>query len=138
MDTGHGYLLQLIFTPDGEELLTTGMDGTVRRWSVPDWSPLATWEGHERIADRVAVSPDGRLVASASSDRTVRLWDRSGGECLRVLQDRKETVSTVAFSPAGDVVAAGQYGGRVAAWRLDGEPVAAFPAAGKLRVWEVG
>lgn len=96
VDTGHGYLLQLTFTPDGEELLTTGMDGTVWRWSVPDLGHLATWEGHER------------------------------------------SVNWVAVSPAGDVVAAGQYCGRVAAWRLDGEPVAAFPAAGKLRVWEVG
>lgn len=129
LDTGHGYLQAVAFTPDGRALITAGMDGALRTWSVADWTHEATLEGHEKSANDVAVSPDGRLLVSGSSDGTVRLWSLRDGECLRVMRDRGKVVATVAFCPEGELVGAGHYGGRVAVWDSDGRQTAGFAAS---------
>ena len=44
------YVFQLAFTQDGKTHISCGMDGLVKLWSVPDWQPLRTFEGHEKVS----------------------------------------------------------------------------------------
>jgi WD40 repeat protein len=119
----------VLFSGDGQFLVSAGMDNVVHLWSVAGWSRLRTLGGHAHSVNAIALSSDGRTLASGSSDATVRLWTFPRGELQQTLQDRKRVVSDVVFSPDGEWVVAASYGGRVAVWTLEGEPVAGFAAS---------
>ena len=125
------YVFQLAFTQDGKTLISCGMDGLVKLWSVPDWQPLRTFEGHEKSVNTFSLSPDEKTLATGSTDNTVRLWSFPDGKLLHTLQDRKKVVAAVDISADGKFVAAGSYGGRAAVWTMNGEEVTAFVVSKK-------
>ena len=125
------YVLGLLFTADGQTLVSAGMDNLVKLWSVPDWRLRKTFAGHDNSVNSIAMSPDQRTLATGSSDRTVKLWTFPDGNALQSLLDRKRVVSAVRFSPDGRWVAAGSYGGRVKVWTLSGEDVLGIRASEK-------
>ena len=125
------YVIDVLFTPDGKTLISGGMDSLIKLWSVPDWSPISTWEGHEKSVNSLALSPDGDTLATSSTDATVRLWSVSRGELLHTLTDRKKTAARVCWSRDGAWVGAGWYGGRATVWTAEGELVAGIKAGKK-------
>lgn len=76
---GHaGVVLTASFSPDGNFVLTSGADGTVRVWDASDGQPLDVVAEHARQLPEVpfsaaAFSPDGRWVLSGSIDGSIRL-----------------------------------------------------------------
>jgi len=135
-DAHEHYVLSLVFSADSQILVSSGMDGSIKLWSVDVWQHLRTFEGHARSVNALAISPDGRLLASGSSDATVRLWSFPGGQLVHTLQDRKKSVTDVTFSGDGRLVAAASHGGRAPVWACDGRPVKAI-VAGKQNLSNV-
>ena len=123
------YVIDTLFSPDSQILVSSGMDGLIKLWTAPDWTLAGTLEDHANSVNSLSLSPDGRTLASGSTDATVKLWSLPEGQVLHTLRDRKKTVSTVKVSADGAWVAAGSYGGRAAVWTLDGEPVAGIKAS---------
>lgn len=70
----NGRVNDLSFRPrNGQAILTSGDDGSVRLWSV-DGLALARFAGHQgRVLD-VDFSTSGYTAASAGKDNTVRVW----------------------------------------------------------------
>jgi WD40 repeat protein len=123
------YVLRLLFTQDGQTLISSGMDNTVKLWSVPDWSLVRILEGHTNSVNSIALSPDGCMLVTGSTDRKVNLWSFPEGELVRTLQDQKNVVAAARFSPNGAWVASGAYGGRIIIWTLDGDEVISLQAS---------
>ena len=73
---GHrSYLTDLLFTPDGKQLISSSGDQTIRLW---DWStrqPAGVLRGHLNEVLGLALAPDGRTLASRCKDGTIYLWD---------------------------------------------------------------
>lgn len=64
----------IVFSPDGEVLVSGSYDATIRLWDTATGEQLHTFEGHTYSITSVAVSPDGATIASGSFDGTVILW----------------------------------------------------------------
>ncbi|MFQ5629522.1 MAG: AAA family ATPase, partial [bacterium] len=90
---GHqGWGRSLMFSPDGELLVTTGRDGTIRFWQVKSQKYLAEFREH-RSTFKMIFSPDGSLLVSSDisyeyssnsnfprigRDNAVSLWNMQG------------------------------------------------------------
>lgn len=104
MDTVSGISL----SPDGNQLLSNGMDNTVRIWDVKPFSAtgnrlLKTFEGaphgFEKNLIRPAWSKDGSMIGVGAGDRTMVIWDAMTRKILYKLPGHKGCVNDVDFHP---------------------------------------
>ncbi len=73
---GHdNWVSDLVFTPDGKQLISSSADQTIRLW---DWSTLklaGVLRGHLDEVAGLSLAPDGRTLASRCKDGSIYLWD---------------------------------------------------------------
>ena len=72
----------LLFSPDGETVVSTGLDGSVTLWDVESATPRATLRGHSASVGQPVYSPDGATLYTASDDGTAIAWDVDGNRRL--------------------------------------------------------
>jgi len=119
-------VLSVSFSPDGQRLVSSGFDGTVKVWDAATGRELYSRRIHSNYARSVAFSPDGQRLAFACSDKTVKVWAAATGrEELLTLKGHSGPVSSVAFSPDGRWLASGASG--------QGEVPLGGPA--EIKVW---
>ena len=116
------------FSPNGQEMVTAGMDALAQVWSVPSFEHVRTFEGHDKSVNAVGLSPEGELAVTGSSDRSVIVWDYRTCKQLSRMTGFRNTVASAAFSPAGDVAAFSSYDGRVGLWRRGSDSLEIFRA----------
>ena len=127
---GHeGAVRALEFDGTGRSLVSGGVDGTVRLWSLlgADVIKSRLLGRTGDIVEDICLHPYDAIAASASFDGTVRLWDTAGTGAARApLAQMPIEFKTVEFSPDGRAVLAGSNDAMVRAWSLpSGEPI--FP-----------
>lgn len=97
-------VLAVAFAPDGDHLVSSGQDYTVKVWDVPSGQNLRTLVGHTRPVLDLDTSPDGTYAVSVAADKTVCVWNLHTGELLS-RASFEFTPRRVAFSPSGKCVA---------------------------------
>ncbi len=121
------YVLGLKFTQDGKTLVSGGMDNVVKLWSVPYWEPITSFKGHNNSVNGFSFSSDGKISGNSFIRYDCEALVIPGRRALGVLsRTGKKWLGRWPSLPNGGHVAAGSYGGRVAIWALDGEPVGGF------------
>jgi serine/threonine protein kinase len=89
----------------GDLLVSVGVDGTARIWSVDSGQLLRTVKHDVELA-AVALSPDGNILACGGNANTVFLWDaHTGKELGRINDNPGGAVRALAFSPTGKQLA---------------------------------
>ncbi|WP_261556340.1 P-loop NTPase fold protein, partial [Frankia tisae] len=78
-----GGVLAVAVTPDGQQIITGGDDGTARVWDLADGTPRRRLVGHTAAVHGVAVTPDGAEVVSVGADGTIRVWNLGSGRQVR-------------------------------------------------------
>jgi WD40 repeat protein/energy-coupling factor transporter ATP-binding protein EcfA2 len=115
----------IVFSPDGETVLTASNDKTARLWDARTSEPRGAPMHHRRMVHMAAFSPDGKMVVTASGDQTARLWDGLTGQPLGEPLSHEAEVEAVAFSPNGKLLLTGCRDGRARLWELENEPPSA-------------
>lgn len=116
--SGHGDTITgLELSPDGNALLSHGIDGAMREWDVRNYVPngsrrmkktfLGARGNAERGLLKCAWSGDGTMVSGGSADRVVHVWDEMTAEELYSLPGHKGCVNCVAFHPTQKIIASG-------------------------------
>jgi WD40 repeat protein len=97
----------VVYSPDGQRLASSGVDGTVRVWDAPSGREILTLPRHAATVNSVAFSPDGRRLASAAwalranGPGEVKVWDATTGREVLSLRGHTCTLYSLAFSPDG-------------------------------------
>ncbi|OAD20286.1 WD repeat-containing protein [Candidatus Thiomargarita nelsonii] len=101
----------IVFTPDGQSLVSASEDKLIRVWNLKTGRTERTLrgqigEGSEGKIYAMALSPDGRWLAAGGwlpSDRTkydaIQLYDFHTGKIVALLSGHTNVVSALAFSP---------------------------------------
>ena len=115
----------VLFSPDGETVVSTNLDGTVTLWDVESATPRETLRGHSNSVQQPVFSPDGGTLYTVSHDGTAIAWDLTGARGLSrpfaFTHDR--TFSPTGydghpgeFSPDGRLIAVGLKERGIALW----------------------
>jgi WD40 repeat protein len=110
--------LAVAFSPDGQEIVSSGQDGTVRLWDAATGQAVGgPMTGHQSPVFSVAFSPDGRRIVSGGHDGTVRLWDAATGRAVgKPMTGHEDGAWRVAFSPDGRRIVSCGIDGTVRLW----------------------
>jgi pre-mRNA-processing factor 17 len=90
-----------LFPKTGHLLLSAGLDGVCKVWSVADKQLMRSYEGHRAGVRDVQFNNDGTKFVSASFDRVLRLWDTESGKVLQTFGNKKVPY-VVKFHPHDD------------------------------------
>ena len=106
------------YRPDGKEIATVGIDGTLRLWTVDGTESMSlTVSGGEVRA--VAYSPDGAAVAVGSEDGRTRVYD-TATHALRyetaAADSHTRAIKDIAFSGDGTLLATASGDKEVRIW----------------------
>ena len=115
----------LLFSRDGDTLVSTNLDGTVTLWDVGSAAPRETLRGHSNSVQQPVFSPDGQTLYTVSHDGSAIAWDMTGERGLvrpfRFTSDRRSAIITAGydghpgeFSPDGRLIAVGLQGRGIA------------------------
>jgi serine/threonine protein kinase len=120
---GHrGWVTSLAFTADRKTLVSGGVDGTVRTWTMSSSKGKDTVLPRTHAAEvaAVAVSPDSSLLASGCGaiGGFVSLWDLSTPEpsVISNIACAETAMNTLVFSPASRYLAGAGSDGIVRVW----------------------
>ncbi|MFN6496773.1 MAG: AAA family ATPase [Nostoc sp. DedQUE01] len=122
---GHQALIRsVVFSPDGQMLVSASDDNTLRLWDVSSGKPIGEpLQGHEAAVGSVAFHPNGQMLVSGSADNTLRLWDISGSAIGEPLQGHLGAISSLAFSPDGQMIVSGSSDNTLRLWDISGSPI---------------
>jgi WD40 repeat protein len=96
---GHkGRAIQIVFSPDSQQVAVASTDRTVRVWDTRTGLQLHNFRTDDDIPEMVRFSHNGHTIAAASSERTIRLWDIATGRYLQMIQYEKGFLQEMAFS----------------------------------------
>lgn len=79
--TGHAnWVFSVAISPDGQTLVSSSADKTIKIWQLATGKLLNTLAGHLEWVRSVAISPDGQLIVSGSDDNSIKIWHLATGK----------------------------------------------------------
>lgn len=131
---GHsGKVHNLIFTPDGNRLISISEDKTIRIWNVQTGEQVKKFEsqigdGYEGMLYASALSPDGKFLAvggyqvSTEKENYVIIIDIEKGEQVATAIGHTDVINSLSFSGSGQFLASGSADGTVRIWKMENFP----------------
>lgn len=123
---GHAqWVNSAVYSPDGRQVVTAGMDCTARVFDVQTAKQLAVLQSSPRCTDWIRYaefSPDGGRIVTASSDSRAYIWARHGDDWQLQSQlthpESSGEVTSAVFSREGREVLTASADHRARRWRL--------------------
>lgn len=126
MPNGHsGTAHALAWSPDGAFLLSTGLDGVVKKWEAGTGNFLKNVARVRAETYDLEISPDGNNFLTASRDSAVRIWDWNG-KTLKTLRGHMSDVNAACYAPNQQYIATAGKDGLVIVWDTAGNIVRRF------------
>ena len=103
----------LVFSSDGQFLVTASDDHTICSWDTSTWEPRLRRNAHRRSVEQVVLAEDNSILASAGSDGWFKTWRFPGLTEIDAWFLEHARVQTVSLGRAGEWVVAGDVAGNL-------------------------
>ena len=104
----------VVYYPDGSQILTTGTDRRICYWETFDGQLLRSLESNDEEQGEVSsmdITQDGKYFLSGGSDGLLKLWDYDLGETVVETFAHSQGIASLALSPdLNSVVSVGNEG----------------------------
>ena len=98
----------LVYSPDGQRIITTADDGKIKVWDVKSGFCIVTFTEHTSGVTACEFAKKGNVLFTASLDGSVRAWDLIRYRNFRTFTATERVSFTcLAVDPSGEVVCAG-------------------------------
>ena len=98
----------LVYSPDGQRIITTADDGKIKVWDVHSGFCIVTFTEHSSSVTACEFAKKGNVLFTASLDGSVRAWDLIRYRNFRTFTaPTRLSFSSIAVDPSGEVVCAG-------------------------------
>ena len=98
----------VIYSPDGQRIITTADDGKIKVWEASSGYCIVTFTEHTSGVTACEFAKRGSVLFTASLDGSVRAWDLIRYRNFRTFTaPSRLSFSSLAVDPAGEVVCAG-------------------------------
>jgi WD40 repeat protein len=78
---GHpSHVFAIDWSPQGDILVSAGIDGTLRWWNVERGVCVYVRQGHQGWINSIAISLNGEMLASCGHDGLTQLWGMSSAD----------------------------------------------------------
>ncbi|KAL5335585.1 WD40-repeat-containing domain protein [Aspergillus crustosus] len=79
--THHTGIVHIVaFSPDGKQIASGSVDGTIKLWDTITGGFQKALSGHSNWISAMAFLPDSRLIMSGAGDGSIMLWDTTTGD----------------------------------------------------------
>ncbi|KFY93630.1 hypothetical protein V500_03592 [Pseudogymnoascus sp. VKM F-4518 (FW-2643)] len=98
----------LVYSPDGQKVITTADDGKIKVWDVNTGFCIVTFTEHTSGVTGCEFSKRGNVLFTSSLDGSIRAWDLIRYRNFRTFTaPTRLSFSCLAVDPSGEVVCAG-------------------------------
>ncbi len=128
---GHsGKIFNILFTPDGNRIVSVSEDKTIRVWDARTGELVKKFEsqigkGPEGMFYASAISPDGKYIAAAGypvaseEGNHIILIDIEKGEQVGTAKGHNNVINSLDFTGNGKYLASGSDDGLVKVWKVE-------------------
>jgi WD40 repeat protein len=136
--TGHQQPVSAIaFSPDGQQLVSSSFDKTIKLWDLNNGKCLKTLLGHHSRIWTVAFHPHGQQIASGSDDNNTKIWDLKQGRCIKTIVGHTNAIISVKLSPNAGYLASGSEDNTIRVWDINKGSICQTLRDHTNRVWSV-
>lgn len=98
----------LVYSPDGQRIITTADDGKIKVWNVQSGFCIVTFTEHTSGVTACEFAKRGNVLFTASLDGSIRAWDLIRYRNFRTFTaPTRLSFSSIAVDPSGEVICAG-------------------------------
>ncbi|ORY71589.1 WD40-repeat-containing domain protein [Pseudomassariella vexata] len=98
----------LVYSPDGQRIITTADDGKIKVWDVDSGFCIVTFTEHTSGVTACEFAKKGNVLFTSSLDGSIRAWDLIRYRNFRTFTaPTRLSFSCMAVDPSGEIVAAG-------------------------------
>ncbi|QGI61777.1 hypothetical protein CEK27_005748 [Fusarium fujikuroi] len=98
----------LVYSPDGQRIITTADDGKIKVWDIQSGFCIVTFTEHTSGVTACEFAKKGNVLFTSSLDGSIRAWDLIRYRNFRTFTaPTRLSFSCMAVDPSGEVVAAG-------------------------------
>ena len=122
---GHSDIVeQVVFTKDGENLISVSRDESLKIWSIKERKCIKTIKENIGVIPSVKISPNGNVLVTASYDMGITLWNAKSYYKIETLKNdstQKDSIVTraISFCPEGKFLATASIDNSIKLWDLD-------------------
>ena len=107
----------VVFSADGQTLITGGDDKTMRLWDLKTRSDRKVLKGPgDFVYGKLAYSPSKELMAAACASEGIYVWDLGQEKPKHILKHGTNFTRSALFAPNGDWLLTGGWDGTVRIW----------------------